>query len=134
MHPAQVWDGGKGDRRVAVGEAGQRVGDSRDEVVAGDRAAHQQHLSVGVAQQPGEFGARREGRQRDGERADARRGQPRDEPLGTVGEQDADPGSLADARGQQRIGQCPGLRVGLGETQPLLVGDQELAVRLRAPP
>jgi len=87
-----------------------------------------------VSQQPGELGARREGRQRDRERADACRGQPSDEPLAQVGEEDADAGSLAHARRQQRISQCLGLRVGLSETQPLLVGDQELAIRLGAPP
>ncbi len=107
VHPPQVGDFGKRDRRVTVGQTRQSLGHPVDEVAPCDRPTHQHYLGVGVAQQPGEFGARREGRQRDGQRTDARRGQPGDDPLGAVGEQNADPSSLTHSAGQQRIGQRP---------------------------
>ena len=50
------------------------------------------------------------------------------------GEQDADPGPFADAGGQQGVGQLERRGVSLGESQSLVVGDEELAVGLRAPP
>src|SRR6202007_1583771 len=50
-----------------------------------------------------------------------------------VREQDADPGPFADAGGQQGGGQLQRRGVCLGETQWLVVGDEELAVGFGAP-
>ena len=130
VYPPQVRNCRRGDRGSAVGEAWHRVVDALDEIAAGDRLAHEHHLHIGVPQQPPEFPTGCESRQRNGERADSSGRQPRDEPLGAVGEQDPDPGPFADAGGQQGVGQFQRGGVRLGESQSLVVGDEELAVGL----
>ena len=87
------------------GEAGQRVLHALDEFAAGDPLAQEYYLYIGVPQQPSEFRTGCEGREGNRQRADARGRQPADEPLGTVGKEDPDPGAFTDAGGQQCVRQ-----------------------------
>jgi hypothetical protein len=120
----------KRDRRVAVGQTGQSFDIRSTRSRPAIERPIQHYLGVGVAQRRASSAPR--AKVDSGTvSAPTRRGKPGDDPLCAVGEEDPDPSSLAHSSGQQRIGQRPRLRVGFGETEPFIIGDQEFAVRLR---
>jgi hypothetical protein len=83
---------------VEVGDAGAQ---GRGVVVRPVAGGGEQHGDVGVAQQPDELGAGREGAERHAHRPGAGGGQPGHDEVGPVGVEDRDPGAGPGPRGQQ---------------------------------
>ncbi len=121
---------GRGQQRRRLGQVERALGLDQGVgvVVRPVGPGAEQDLDVGAGQQAGQLHGGGEGAQRDGDRPDARGGQPAHHEVGAVGVQQPHMGAPVGADGHEgpgQLGRSP-LRLAVGED--LVVGDQQRGV------
>ena len=91
-------------RARRVGEPGHAGLEHLEHVATDHRGGGDQRVDVADAEHLADLGRPVGGRERHHQRADAARGQPRDDPLGAVGEEQTDPGAFPQPRRQHERG------------------------------
>ncbi len=105
-----------------------------DVVIAAMFGHPEQHVDVGAGEEVAQLGRGGEGTDRDGDRADAHRGQPGDDEGRARGEEQADAASPPGARREQPARQRPTAAFGVGVGEPIVVAHDVVAVGVRGDP